>query len=77
MIFWRMKCDFLFVMNSDLLYIIYMLGKRGVTELMINMHEIWWIVWKWKIYELWRKIDRLWEMMIYGMLICKWLLATI
>jgi len=35
-----MKCDFLFVMNSDLLYIIYMLGKRGVTELMINMHEI-------------------------------------
>jgi len=31
MIFWRTKCDILFAMNSDLLYIIYMLGKRGVT----------------------------------------------
>jgi len=28
-----MKCDILFAMNSDLLYIIYMLEKRGVTEL--------------------------------------------
>jgi len=31
MIFWRTKSDILLVMNSNLLYIIYMLGKRGVT----------------------------------------------
>jgi len=45
--------------------------------IMINMHEIWWIVWKWKIDELWRKIDELWQMMVCAKLTCKWLLATI
>jgi len=27
-----------------------------MVELMINMHEMCWIVWKWKIHELERKI---------------------
>ena len=31
-IFEKTKCDIMFVMNSDLLYIIYMLRKRGVTD---------------------------------------------
>jgi len=31
-IFGKTKCDILFVMNPDLLYDIYMLGKRGVTH---------------------------------------------
>jgi len=48
-----------------------------MIELMINMHEIWWIVWRWKIYKLGRKIDGLWQMMIYDKLTCKWLLATV
>jgi len=36
MMFWRTKCDILFTMNSDLFYIIDMLGKRGVTSLAVK-----------------------------------------
>ena len=37
MIFWRTKCDILFATNSDLLYIIYMLGKRGDIDLTLGL----------------------------------------
>ena len=41
MIFLKNECDILTAMNSDLLYVIYMLGKRGVNGFRYGNVESW------------------------------------